>query len=32
MHGTLVTSIDSTYNNIVFFLISDLKIVRYNNY
>ena len=32
IHGTHVTSNNSTNNNVVFFLVSDLKILYYNNY
>ena len=32
IHGTHVTAHNSTNNNIVFFFVSDLKIVYYNNY
>ena len=32
MHGTHMTANNSTSINVVFFLVSDLKIVYYNNY
>ena len=32
IHGTYVTANNSTNNNVVFFFVSDLKIVYYNNY
>ena len=32
IHGTHVTAKDSTNNNVVFFFISDFKIIYYNNY
>ena len=32
IHGTHLTANNPTTNNIVFFLVSDLKIVYYNNY
>ena len=32
IHGTHVTPNNSTNNNVVFFLVSDLKIIYYNNY
>ena len=31
IHGTHVTATNSTNNNVVFFFVSDLKIVYYNN-
>ena len=31
MHGTQVTPKNSTDNNVVFFFVSDLKIVCHNN-
>ena len=32
IHRTCVTANNTTYNNLVFFIVSDLKIVYYNNY
>ena len=32
IHGTHLTAKNSTNNNVVFFVVSDLKIVYYNNY
>ena len=32
IHRTHVTANNSTYDNVVFFFVSDLKIVYYNNY
>ena len=32
IHGTHVTANNSTNNNVVFFFLSDLKIVYNNNY
>ena len=32
IHGTHVTANNSTNNNVVFFFVSDLQIVYYNNY
>ena len=32
IYGTYVTAHNSTNNNVVFFFVSDLKIVYYNNY
>ena len=32
IHGTHVTSNNSTNNNVVFFFVSDLKIIYFNNY
>ena len=32
IHGTHMTTNKSTNNNVVLFLVSDLKIVYYNNY
>ena len=32
IHGTHVTANNSTNNNVVFFFVSDLKTVYYNNY
>ena len=32
IHRTHVIANNSTYNNVVFVLVSDLKIVYYNNY
>ena len=32
IHGAPVTVYNSTYNNFMFFYVSDLKIVYYNNY
>ena len=32
IYGTHVTANNSTNNNVVFFFVSDLKIVYYNNY
>ena len=32
IHETHVTANNSTYNNVVFFYVLDLKIVYYNNY
>ena len=32
VHGIYVTAINSTTNNVVFFFVSYLKIVYYNNY
>ena len=31
IHGTHLTAKNSTNNNVVFFFVSDLKIVSYNN-
>ena len=32
IYGTHVTAHNSTTNDIVFFIVSDLKIIYYNNY
>ena len=32
IHGTHVTANESAYYNVVFFFVSDLKTVYYNNY
>ena len=32
IHGIRVTANNSTTNNVVFFFVSDLKKVSYNNY
>ena len=32
IHGTYVAANDFTNNNVIFFVVLDLKVVYYNNY